>query len=217
MANVYLDDSTLQSIANAIRTQGGANTTLLPSEMPAAINNIGNPPTRAMMREMATDKYLRFWPGWDDASWFDIKYIVDEWNMDRRELPQDIKVGCMKMWPVGESNILFKLNSIVNKTLIFESTAAHTSTFLALDENLMNLFNNSKYQHCLSNDFMFVLTKDKFNLDVENISWTSTPIVCVTPGGDFIEAEETSEFYYIPMFAIGNDLGGAYNGREDAE
>lgn len=37
MSKVYLEDSTLTNIANAIRAKAGNSTQLLPSEMPAAI------------------------------------------------------------------------------------------------------------------------------------------------------------------------------------
>lgn len=40
MANVYLQDSTLTAIGNAIRAKAGNSTQLLPSEMPAAITNL---------------------------------------------------------------------------------------------------------------------------------------------------------------------------------
>lgn len=40
MANVYLQDSTLTAIGDAIRTKAGNSTLLLPSEMPAAITNL---------------------------------------------------------------------------------------------------------------------------------------------------------------------------------
>lgn len=40
MANVYLQDSTLTAIGNAIRAKAGNTTQLLPSEMPAAITNL---------------------------------------------------------------------------------------------------------------------------------------------------------------------------------
>lgn len=40
MANVYLQDSTLTAIGNAIRTKAGNSNMLLPSEMAAAINNL---------------------------------------------------------------------------------------------------------------------------------------------------------------------------------
>ena len=40
MANVYLQDSTLTAIGNAIRTKAGNTTQLLPSEMPNAIANL---------------------------------------------------------------------------------------------------------------------------------------------------------------------------------
>lgn len=40
MAKVYLEDSELTAIGNAIRTKNGATTLYLPSEMPAAINAI---------------------------------------------------------------------------------------------------------------------------------------------------------------------------------
>lgn len=38
MANVYLQDSTLSAIGDAIRNKGGTSDLLLPSAMPAAIN-----------------------------------------------------------------------------------------------------------------------------------------------------------------------------------
>lgn len=41
MSKVYLEDSTLTNIANAIRAKAGNSTQLLPSEMPAAITALG--------------------------------------------------------------------------------------------------------------------------------------------------------------------------------
>lgn len=40
MANVYLQDSTLTAIGDAIRAKGGTTAQLYPSEMPAAITNL---------------------------------------------------------------------------------------------------------------------------------------------------------------------------------
>lgn len=40
MSKVYLEDSTLTNIANAIRAKAGNSTQLLPSEMPAAITSL---------------------------------------------------------------------------------------------------------------------------------------------------------------------------------
>lgn len=40
MANVFIDDSVMSSIANAIRSKSGTTQTYLPSEMPSAIENI---------------------------------------------------------------------------------------------------------------------------------------------------------------------------------
>lgn len=219
MANVYLDDSILQAIGNAIRTQTGTTATFLPSEMPSAISMIGAT-TLDLFGD--TDNQLRYWPGWEDASWIDIKYVMDEYGAGRRQLPEDIKPGCYKFWPIvkngKEINLLFKLNSIVDNVLMFEATATETSDFLTLDEHLDALYEMSKYKNCLTNDKIFVLSRDKFNLDIEGVSWTSTPVICVTPGGEFIEAQETSEFNYVPMFSIGlHELGVDYNERREQE
>lgn len=43
MSKVYLEDSTLTNIANAIRAKAGNSTQLLPSEMPAAIASLPSP------------------------------------------------------------------------------------------------------------------------------------------------------------------------------
>ena len=46
MAKVYIDESILEAIAEAIRDMGGASGTLLPSEMPQAIRSIGSTQTQ---------------------------------------------------------------------------------------------------------------------------------------------------------------------------
>ena len=219
MAKVYLDDSRFQAIANAIRTKTGASATLLPSEMAAAITSIGVAPVQLKARARSfEDKRLRTWPGWEDSTWVDLKFIVDEWNMGRRELPDDILVGSYKLWPImkgdKEVNVICKLNSIVDGTLIFQCASAFPTDYFALDEHLNKLYNMSVYgTQVLTDNNMFLLTPEKWNIDNDEVCWTSIPFVCITPGGELIDAEETTEFFYIPMFAIGNDLGGMYDGR----
>lgn len=211
----YVEDTTLQAIADAIRTRGGFSGTYLPSEMPTAIMNIDGGQAKAkklVIRKPGTDTRLRNWPGWDDATWIDVKFIVDEWNMGRRELPEDIKVGLYKMW--GDE--LFKLNSIVDGTLVFEATSAHSSTQYAIDGLLEELY-DAEAMNLLTNDHFFVLSKEKWNIDTEATTWTSDPFVCYTPDDKFIESMEDMEFNIIPMFAIGKDLGSEWTNKKIEE
>lgn len=67
MANVYLQDSTLTAIGNAIRTKGGTTAQLLPSEMPAAITNLpsggGADPFNIYRGDSTIDNRLRYTGG----------------------------------------------------------------------------------------------------------------------------------------------------------
>lgn len=113
MSKVYLQDSTLTSIANAIRAQTKSAVTLLPSEMPTAIAGIGGTTLRLRALSRKSKYNLRDWPGWNEASWEDIKYIIDEVALGlREELPEDIVVGVMKQWSIGDKHIIFKLEEI---------------------------------------------------------------------------------------------------------
>lgn len=60
MANVYLKDSTLTSIGDAIRSKNGTTTKYKPSEMPAAITAISGGGTPVVREEIQDRKSYHY-------------------------------------------------------------------------------------------------------------------------------------------------------------
>lgn len=96
MANVYLQDSTLTSIGNAIRSKTGETGLLLPSQMPAAIQSI----TGGGGNDKPYDRFFlnapggasgRLWNGWKtyfptNADFDKIKLIVTVTTSNSRSI-----------------------------------------------------------------------------------------------------------------------------------
>lgn len=145
MSQVYMDNLILSNIADAIRTELNSTNTYLPSEMADAISSIGASPTIFRIRKKLSHN-LRDWPDWNEASWEDIKYIIDEVALGlKEELPGDIVVGVMKQWPIGDKHIIFRLEEINERQLIFKSI---TKTELGIED----FHNESTYFHSLLSD-----------------------------------------------------------------
>lgn len=194
MSKVYLDDSILTAIANAIRTQGNTRQTFYPYEMPSAIEAIDtSPSTLATIKKVAPTRVIR-WPGWEDATWVDIKLMVDDVARRSADLPSDIEVGRVKLCKIGDMEGVCELCDIIDGVLLFKVMTPRYSTASALEDTLYDLFIESEHMHCLTNDKLFALSEDR----------------------ELLTDEE--EKPYTLMFAIGpRELGPEYTGRYEEE
>lgn len=156
------------------------------------------------------------WPGWDNASWQDVKSLVDS---KPASWPEDIVIGATKTWnftdtTLGADNCIMKLVGI-GDNLTFCATSGLTTKvqWEDLSSSSLLLFDNSIDKSVLTEDKIFVFTKEQFeeylssSLADYKLCWTNTEIDSslvygIVPPGTFTQINKAQSLGYVPAFKI---------------
>ena len=133
MANVYLQDSTLTAIGDAIRTKGGTTAQLYPSEMPAAITNLpsGGGAPEIDFYNLNVSKNSNF-----------TYYMWKDWSNIITDFSKIIQFTIL----FGKGSIMATVNSENKYTTSGNITNFDNVTCWAIDGGFLTLFNNMRVE-----------------------------------------------------------------------
>ena len=152
------------------------------------------------------------WPGWDKATWQDIKSLVASGTA----IPEDVTVGATKAWnyngeTYGDTSSTMRIVAL-DDGITFQAVSGLTTrmTYDSVSEALDTIFDNSVDKAVLDADKIWIPSKEQFEAwgDLGNYGfcWTSTESDSlqygIAPGGSIVEMNKAQALSIVPSFTI---------------